>query len=261
MVYNGTYNEILTINRSISLISFYKNSTIKYFDNQTSISLIKIYSSNCTIDGFKIIGNNSSIGIEISSTSHKVANNIVTNLSIQNMDYGIHIINSNYNTVSNNIIENNNYGLLISNSNYNNIIMNNFSKNNIYGIYLLFQSKNNKFNNNIIYSNSNGLRVKDSQKNIFEKNIFLNNDEMGVYICCEANDNIFYNNSFINNNPNVEDPYNNKWHYNGVGNYWDDYIDIYPQALDLNNDGKWDIPYEIYRETKDLYPLVKPIEF
>ena len=49
------------------------------------------------------------------------------------------------------------------------------------------------------------------------------------------------------------------FHKDGVGNYWDDYLERYPNALQLN--GVWDTPYKIPgRSFEDKYPLVEPVD-
>ena len=259
IVYKGVYKETITIDKSISLVAVNKKSaTISYPENETEMSIIKINEDNCSIDGFIIIGYNSSIqlrGIEVTSSNNTIKNN-----TIQYTYYGIYQENSNNNTISNNMIYNTDTGLSMKYSNNNKILSNNLSRNYEYGIYAQYQSNNNIFNLNILLENANGIRLKSSQKNTIEKNIINNSSQMGIYLCCGARDNIIFNNSLINNNPNADDHYDNLWYYNNVGNYWDDYKDKYPDVIDENSDGFWDTPYILYQDTKDLFPLVKSIK-
>jgi hypothetical protein len=45
----------------------------------------------------------------------------------------------------------------------------------------------------------------------------------------------------------------------GYGNFWDDYIENYPVATQIN--GVWDTPYKISDNgIEDEYPLVGPID-
>jgi len=253
LVYNGTYNETITINKSISLIAVEKNSTIiQYIGNETDKTVIEISADNCTIDGFFISCNNTSLeptGIKITSN-----NNIITNNTIQDFIYGIFLDNSNNILISNNKILNNENGLYTVNSINNIIISNNITKNKKYGAYILSKSDNNVFKYNQISQNNVGLRIKGSERNNFENNIVKYNEHKGFYICCGAKNNIVFNNSIIDNNINADDHFNNQWHYNNVGNYWSDYEEKYPSSIDENNDGFWDTPYLIYEDTLDIFP-------
>ena len=136
LVYPGIYNETIIINKSISLIAVDKNSTtIQYNGNETGITVLEINADDCIVDGFVILGNNestklypfgslSSIGIKVQSN-----NNIITNNTIQDIYYGIHLDNSNNTIVSNNNILNNDVGLYIVRSMNNKILSNNITKN------------------------------------------------------------------------------------------------------------------------------------
>jgi parallel beta-helix repeat protein len=259
LVYNGIYNETLTINKSISLISVDRNPTIiQYIGHLPDISVIEINGDNCTIDGFQLFSNNKSLrpnGIKINSN-----NNLISNNTINDFYNGLYLDNANNNLISYNTIQNNDNGLFTVLSINNNILSNNFTKNKVYGVYIASQSNDNLFKYNDIYENDVGLRIKGSRLNKFENNIVENNDDKGFYFCCGALDNTVFNNSIIDNNPNADDHYNNQWHYNNVGNYWGDYLIKYSDAIDENDDGFWDIPYLIYENTTDMFPLIKPIK-
>jgi len=258
LVYQGLYEETLTINKSISLIAVDLNSTtIQYMGDLPDKTVIEINEDNCIVNGFFISVNNKSLrsnGIKIKSN-----NNIIINNTIQDFYYGIFLDNSNNIIISNNKILNNDNGLYTINSKGNKILSNNISKNNLYGIFLSSRSDYNIFKYNQISQNLVGLRIKGSQKNEFENNFVRINEGKGFYFCCGAINNIVFNNSIIDNNPNADDHLNNQWHYNKVGNYWSDYKSKYPESFDENDDGFWDTPYTIYEDTKDLFPLVKSL--
>jgi parallel beta-helix repeat protein len=254
----GIYDEILIIDKQIKLIATDKNSTIiNNSGNQSDISIITINSDNCIVDGFKII--NSNISKNINGIKITSSNNVITNNKIQNTNNGIFLENSNNNEISNNTLSKNTNGLYMTSSTYNNILSNKFSDNQNYGIFSSTQSNKNTFKYNYLSNNVNGIRIKGSEKNQIEKNIVQNSVRRGIYLCCGTANNYVFNNSLINNNPNVDDRYNNQWHFNKVGNYWSDYIDKYPNSNDENTDGIWDVPYIIYKDNEDLYPLISPI--
>ena len=66
----------------------------------------------------------------------------------------------------------------------------------------------------------------------------------------------------MKNENHAKDQLSNQWDYDGIGNYWDDYTFLYPNATAIN--GVWDTPYIISSTTtknvQDDFPLVKPID-
>ncbi len=214
IVYPGTYNESILINKSINLVGLNKNLTI--IKGNKSIYIISVKSSNVNITNFTI--KNGRIGIYIYDADYsytKILNNIFTEntegIRFQNTSYNIitkneFFNNKEYNIVlfqsKNNLINKNNLSdsrkaLIVSRgSNNNTIIGNNFSNNSISieldysflnkikanfigkggsGIYIIESNKNNVTNNTIIYNNNYGIYLQDSEDNIIKLNIFLNN--------------------------------------------------------------------------------------
>jgi len=53
--------------------------------------------------------------------------------------------------------------------------------------------------------------------------------------------------------------YNSKTYTNYLGNYWDDYKEIYPDAEEIDGTRIWNTPYSINSDN-DGYPLVEPWE-
>ena len=96
-VFNGKYNEILYINRSINLVGENKNNTI--IDGMGKESIIYISADNVTISGFTIqyTGNTFWVdaGIYIISNNNEIYDNIFTNI----IDKGIFIEQSSYNRI------------------------------------------------------------------------------------------------------------------------------------------------------------------
>ena len=108
IVKNGSYNEIIVINKPITLIGEDKNTTIINFNPDYKISqvpILNISANNCSIENLQItLGNNagSAMGIVlIDSKYNTIKNNIITNVT-----YGIYGINSKNNMIENNIITN-----------------------------------------------------------------------------------------------------------------------------------------------------------
>ncbi len=203
-----------------------------YFGSKIQNAIQLYYSDNSTISNNTINSENS---IELDESE----NNIIWQNTLGNTDVAIKMTRSNFNNISeNNIFSNREYGLYIQSNSNNNII----SRNKIFNNYIGFRLKGSKFNN--VYYNE-----------------FNNNSYIGLYLCCGAQDNTIYENSFIKNLKHVDYTISNVNYFfkDDLGNYWDDYLERYPNASQLN--GVWDTSYLILRSTsQDKYPLVEPVD-
>ena len=79
-----------------------------------------------------------------------------------------------------------------------------------------------------------------------------------MLFCCDGQNNVIYLNVFKQNSVyNAKDDVVNQWDNGSVGNFWDDYEEKYPDAI--QKDDIWDTPYNIpEKNNMDNYPLVKP---
>jgi parallel beta-helix repeat protein len=256
-VKEGTYYEVLIINKTIHLQGKDTETTIIENQDKTEKSVVIIDADLCILEGFTIKGpaiTNQTIAVNVNTSNNIISNNIVINA-----DSGIYLgPNTQNNSLRNNIIKNNNYGISTRSSNKNVISSNELSYNNLYGIYLS-ASNNNKIPNNSVSHCGTGIRIKSSDSNhVYDNQIFEN--KMGLLCCCGAGNNRIYHNNFIQNEEyNGRDDINNFWDNGTIGNYWDDYT-----GEDLNGDGIGDTHYEIYKpyagdKNFDNYPLVNPI--
>lgn len=257
LVYNGTYYETLIIDKSINLVgSGDGEKIIDYNGNESNQSyIVLITADNCTINGFKIINSNDSsntMGISIESS-----NNVISTNTILNATKGVYIgRDSGNNNVLGNNISHNQYGINIEYSDGNNISKNNISLNSLYDMYI-YSSNNNIVTGNIISDGDYGIRIKGSKNNEIFRNLIINN-QRGLYFCCGARNNIMYYNTFKQNSEyNAYDSLGNQCNNGSVGNYWDDYTEKYPDAIEL--DGIWNTPYNISGGNQDKYPLVNPV--
>lgn len=281
IIKNGSYNELIVINKTITLIGEDKNTTIIHFNpdyQMSQVPILNISANNCSIENLQItLSNNSgsSIGILlINSKFNTIENNIITNVAegiysfnskyntienniITNVTNGIKIVSSESNTIINNEIKNNQIGIMTSRS-MNNVISHNiFSNNTRYNIILQTSSDDNNISFNIISNSPYGIYIQASQLNNVYKNCVQNN-QIGLYPCCGTQLNYFYNNTLINNSAKNagEKTGLNIWYNNqtGTGNYWDDY-----NGSDKNQDGIGDTPYMIDGSVnQDIYPLMIP---
>ena len=127
-VHKGTYIENLFVNKSVSFVGEYKDSTT--IDGNETGNVISITANNVNINDFTIQNSGST-----------------------NSDSGIYVVSSG-NNISRNTITNNKNGIYLYYSNNNTVSDNNVSSNNWYGIYLYYSSSNVISNNNV-YSNYN----------------------------------------------------------------------------------------------------------
>jgi len=166
LVYSGTYNENIVIDRQLTLQSN-SGSSSTIISGSSDHSLI-IESDNTVIIGFTIQntgGTHSCLYLrEVESCEAK--NNI-----IKNGGNGIYFFASNNNIIKDNTqIKDNNVGIYFSNSN-NNIISNNYiQENDNNGVYLHTTSSGNTFYENHFLDNTPGENARDLASNIWSYN-------------------------------------------------------------------------------------------
>ena len=255
-VSNGTYHEILVINKSIDLVGFNKNNTtISYDENKIGhIDIVLFNVNNCTIKGFNIVNTNFSkdvTGININDTSNINISNVIISYSHRGISIGFKSTN---NHVFQNTITNNEFGIDMEKYASHNYISNNIiAANTQYGIFLQGGSKYNIISWNNISDNQCGVRLKSSTNNNIFGNTVINNQQ-GMYFCCGARVNTVFYNEFINNGWNAKDTELNAWNNETVGNYWDNY-----KGIDSDSDGISETYYSIPGgNNRDNHPLMDP---
>jgi parallel beta-helix repeat protein len=173
---------------------------------------------------------------------------------------GVYLSNSRYNQITQNNLENTTTGVDLVTSRYNNITRNQITSSKQYGLFMQSSSYYNTITGNRIQGNYYGMRIKSAKHNNVHHNEFKGNSKAGIYICCGAEYNTVNNNSFIDNEKNARYTTDdvNYMDSDGFGNYWDDYLERYPDAKQAN--GTWDTPYRINGSSQeDNYPLVEPV--
>jgi parallel beta-helix repeat protein len=256
-VKNGVYSEVLNISKPVSLLGEDKHLTkITCIISNTSVSdsIILIDAGNSSIQGFNITCKYYSSGISgiyVNSSDNLIQNNV-----INNYHFGINIhSNSKNNSIFGNIVTNSRNGIEVSGSENNNISGNYVHLSSVYGIYL-YGANNNYLSSNSVTNNNLGIRLTTSHNNILTENSFTNNTA-GLKLCCASRGNIIFNNVFVENQDyNAIDDISNQWDNGEIGNYWYDYLEIYPDVNSSN--GIWDQPYNIKDDVYDRFPLVNP---
>src|SRR4030042_1936855 len=142
-----------------------RTATLTTDINQT----IQIDTNNITLDGngHTITGESIGYGVILSERSGIT----ITNLNVQQFDFGIYLNSSSNNTLIGNTSDSNdNYGIHLFNSDGNTLANNTFTSNNWSGIFLS-SSDNNTITNNTTSNNSqDGIGLSSSSSNTLTNN-------------------------------------------------------------------------------------------
>nr|WP_321496323.1 PGF-pre-PGF domain-containing protein [uncultured Methanolobus sp.] len=174
IVGDGTYNENVVVNKSVTLRSENGAASTNVNASDSSEHAFNLTVNNVTIDGFNVTG--------------------VTGFEMA----GIYLGYSNNSIVTNNIVNDNNFGIVLDNSE-NNTLSNNIANNSsYYGIYLS-SSSHNTLDDNDIYNNYYGIRLSSSSDyNTLTDNVAMNNTRYGMYFSSSNNNTLTGNDASYN---------------------------------------------------------------
>lgn len=109
---------------------------------------------------------------------------------------------------------------------------------------------NGRIEGNAIFAGKIAIHLLASQNVVITGNA-IGYCDFGVLISGASQRNVVYGNAFFSCGfPAKDEGRDNRWHWEGKGNYWSDY-----RGMDLDKDGIGDTPYEI---VPDAYPLMEP---
>ncbi len=285
-VWEGTYNETLTINKSINIVGNGTGSTI--IDGGENGSVITVNADNVSISGFTIQNSSNSsgsAGIQINGNHTTVSNTTISD-SWNGIICGNRSFPTTNNTFENNTFTNNSdgAGILVTNTSDGTSIRNNTFQHNYDGVKVT--SDNITIDNNTIQnSTNNGINLEDSNDSTITNNIcnqnqygiVLNNTNVITIHTNNVSDNtkagLFftdtyntttYNNYLDNINQtlfsglNIDTVWNTTktsgtniigGNYLG-GNYWSDY-----NGYDTDGDGLGNLNYTI-NQTHNFYDIL-----
>jgi parallel beta-helix repeat protein len=207
-------------------ISIKRNNTALYGNGHWVYGYIQLYSvENVTVENLIIEGGSFQyqFGIDIKAASEvSVMNNTITGFQSILVMNGVEFAGINVEGGGSNIISQNN---LVDN---------------LDGIYL--------------YGTENNLIVGN---NIKGSNFVTNN--RGIFFG-KASNNTVYHNDFINNigGQAVDSDSVNVWDDGYLCNYWSDYHTKYPNAIETDDSGTFNIPYSVDAQNVDRHPLTQP---
>jgi parallel beta-helix repeat protein len=207
IVYNGSYNENLTLNKQLTL----KGSGMPIVDAGENGSVITVGADGCIIDGFKI--NRSGYDLEDAGIRVESDKNMIKNNTISNNWYGIHLRKRvSNNTIQNNEVVSNKFrGISLDDYTSDNIVLNNTVISNDDDGIEVDASDNNTIGNNMIsQNNGDGISMDDkSDNNIIRNNTILGNIGDGIWVGWYSSNNKIIDNIILSNA------------YGGI--YFDDY--------------------------------------
>jgi len=275
----GTYYEHVTVSKSLTLQGEDRDTTV--IDGNGSGNVIYMTANYVTISGFNVT--NGEYGIYLIgdwAINHITIRDVIITLNSGTAFYAPH--SGGYHIIEDCIISNNG-GVSYAHQFGNSVIRNCEAFGNTGGLSVAWGSGT-LIANNEVHHNTGGIGLDSMFYTIVEKNKVYNNDEgivvgyvgsyntirdnvvrdndLGIYMnYYSVRGNKIYHNDVIENGRQAWDKgTNNIWDdgYPSGGNYWSDYEERYPNAIELDGSGIWDTPYEIDENNQDNYPLMEP---
>lgn len=220
------------------------------------------------ISGNNITANSASgISIGVASSNSVISENYITG----NGEAGIDVFSKNITINQNSIIGNGldvngvpefRGGLAVGRNGPFYVYGNNITDNQGYGIQFAGGSNNSPIYQNNIERNSVGIELFNfpitgdltigTGNKVYRNNLINNSKQVFVEKAWRYAEN-FPNYTWTNGTDIVS------WDNGKEGNYWNDYLSKYPNAIEVDNSGIGNTPYAIDENNADYYPLMQPV--
>lgn len=187
--------------------------------------------------------------------------------SEDNESHGIRIQSSYNNVISgNNVVSSMGAGICVSQSPGTRLLENRVQNNSNTGILIINHSDLFVVFRNYLAGNAGvTLRVADSAGGAIVGNN-IENRYYAVYLTGVLQGTSVYGNDFDSRGHDLLMAYvsatgaNPAWDNGTMGNYWSDYLTLYPNASEIETSGIGDAPYIISESNIDHYPLMAPLD-
>jgi len=216
LVYDGTYNEDVVLDKQLNLIGADWPEVVAS-DTGDGIT---VNADGCVIDGFSSQSVNGN-GIVLYSSNNVISNNRCSNSSV-----GIYLdSSSNNNSLTDNFVYSNTVGIWLDSSG-NNMLSNNTAYSNSEGISLYYASNSNSLTDNFVYSNTVGIWLYSSSNNTLMSNTASANTD-GISLYSSSNNNTLTSNTASANEIGISlysssnnTLTNNTASLNAIGGFW-----------------------------------------
>ena len=232
IVDSRTYHESVNVTKQLILRGNDTGGGRPVVDAGGNGSAITLSHDGIILDGFTAINTSGWPIAGILVYSH---NNSVTNNTVSNNRFGIHLYAACNNTLSGNTASNNDGGIHLYAA-CNNTLMDNTVTNNLGGIYLIDASNNNILTGNTANGNNfEGIALDSSSNNILTSNTANANNDSGIYLSLARNNTLTGNTANENSDCGIYFfPANNNILTNNTANENND-AGIYLRSASNNN--------------------------
>ena len=218
-VFEGTYNELVVVDRTVKLIGNGSEET-SITGWRSAGGIVELRADGIMISGFMVsheLQYKAHIGIYVPSNNCIIRENTISNAyhgiyldncsgvtvknnaCLFNKNEGVYIESSNNCTITSNTCENNNEGIRLESSSNCTIMDNTCSSNNRDGIYLLDSSNSIIEHNTCSFNSNHGICLNDSIDCTITSNIITSNNDEGINLN-HSKFGIITNNICSNNN-------------------------------------------------------------
>lgn len=243
---------------------------------QNKYGVLLAWTTMSTVRGSSIEDN--AVGIYLfQSSCNTIADNSVSSSHgiEENEGHGIRVQSSYNNVISGNHANSNQgAGICVSQSPGTRLLDNSVTRNTRTGITLINNSNQFVAFRNYLSGNAGvTLRVADCTDGAIVGNNITKNGYFALYLTGSLQGNSIYGNGFDDNgydlngdgvhdipqvsvSSTISSP---TWDNGTIGNYWNDYLTLYPNASEIDASGIGDLPYVIDYYNIDHFPLMAPL--